>query len=165
MSAGVVDTTDVAKVRVLGSVVPGVTVSTVDCVLNDKIRAADGNETDFYEEASNVTAAVSAASLGSAIVLETAVGAEILTVADGVIVTYTAGCAKRFEAGCAVFERLESDDACVPVNGTNERGAPLENGSPKTTEAEPGVAEYLEEMVMRSAIGRQSNRLLNIATN
>ena len=96
-----------------------------------------------------MTAAAAAATLGSAIKLEAAMGADFVTVADvGVIVTLTAGCAKRFEAGCAVLERLESDDAWVPVGETNERGAPLENGAPNTTEAEPGVAECGEGIRM-----------------
>ena len=141
MSAEVGDTTEVVKVRVLGSVVQGVTVSTVDCVLGGTTRAANGNETDIDEKASVVTAAAAAATLGSAIVLETAVGAEVVTVANGIFVTLNTGCAKRFKAGCAVLERLESDDAWVPVGETNEKGAPLENGAPNTTEAEPGVAE------------------------
>ena len=88
-----------------------------------------------------MTAAAAAATLGSAIVLEAALGAEVVTAADiGVIVTLNPGCAKRFEADCAVLERLESDDACVPVGETNERGAPLENGAQNTTETDPGVA-------------------------
>ena len=100
MFAVFVSTTEVAEVCVLGSVVPGVTVSTVDCVLDGTTGAADGYETDIDEEASVVTAATAAATLGSAIVLEAAVGAEVVTAADvGVIVTLNAGCAKRFEAG------------------------------------------------------------------
>ena len=145
VSAEVVSTTEVAEVSVLGSVVPGVTVSTVDCVLDGTTGAADGNETDIDKEASVVTAAAAATTLGSAIIFEAAMGADVVTVANfGVIVTLNAGCAKRFEAGCAVLERLESDDAWVPVGKTNERGAPLENGALNTTEAEPGVAEYGE---------------------
>ena len=62
-------------------------------------KAADGNETDIDEEASVVTAAAAPATLGSAIVIEAAEGAEVATAADvGVIVTLNAGCAKRFEA-------------------------------------------------------------------
>ena len=142
MSAEVVDTTEVAVVCVLVSVVPGVTVSTVDCVLDGTTGAEDGNETAIDEEASVVTAAAAAATLGSAIALESAVEAEVVTVADvGVIVTLNAGCAKRFEAGFAVLERLESDDAWVLVGETNERGAPLKNNAPNTTEAEPGLVE------------------------
>ena len=100
-------------------------------------------------EARVVTAAAAAATLGSAIVLETAVGAEVVTAADiGVIVTLNAGSANRFEAGCAVLERLESDDAWVPVGETNKRGAPLQNGGPNTKQAEPGVAECGEGIVM-----------------
>ena len=54
-------------------------------------------ETDIDEEASVVTAEAEAATLSSAIVLEAAVGAEVVTAADvGVIVTLNAGCAKRF---------------------------------------------------------------------
>ena len=97
VSAEVVDTTGVTEVCVLGSVVPGITVSTVDCVLDGTRGAADGNEPDIDEEASVVTAAAAATTLGSALVLETVVGAEVVTVADvGVIVTLNAGCAKRF---------------------------------------------------------------------
>ena len=100
VSAEVVSTTEVADVCVLGSVVLGVTVNTVDCVLDGTTGAADGNETDIDEEASVVTAAAAAATVGSAIVLEAAVGAEVVTPAEvGVIVTLNAGCAKRFEAG------------------------------------------------------------------
>ena len=150
MSAEIVSITEVAEVCVLGSVVPGVTVSTVDCVLDGTTGAADGNETDIDEETSVVTAAVAAATLGTAIILEAAVGAEVVTVADvGVIVTLNAGCAKRFEAGCAFLERLESDDAWVPVGETNVKGAPLENGAQNTTEAEPGVVECGEGIEMR----------------
>ena len=139
MSADVVDSTEVAKVCVIGSVVPGVTVSTVDCVLDGTTIAADGNETDIDEKNSVVTAAAAAATLGSAIVLEAAVGSEVVTAADvGVIVMLNAGCAKRFNAGCAVLEQLESDDAWVFVGEINGRGAPLENGAQNTTEAEPG---------------------------
>ena len=149
VSAEVVDTTEVAKVRVLGSVVLGVTVSTVDCVLDGTTRADHTNEKDIDEEASVVAAAAAAATLGSAIVLETAVKAEVVTVADvGVIVTLNAGCVNRFESCCAVLKRLESDDAWVLVGVTNERGAPLENGAPNTTKAEPGVAECGEEIGM-----------------
>ena len=112
MSAEVVDTTEVAKVCVLESVVPGVTVSTVDCVLDNTTGEAEGNETDIDEEASVVTASAATATLGSAIVLKAALEAEVVTLADvGVIVTLNAGCAKKFEAGCAVLDRLESDDA------------------------------------------------------
>ena len=149
MSAEVVDSTEVAEVCVLGLVVSGLTVSTVDCVLNGTTKAADGNETDIDEEATVVKAAAATATLGSAIVLEAAVGAEVVTVVDvGVIVTLNAGCAKRFKAGCAVLERLESDDAWVPLGETNERGAPLMNGAPNTTESEPGVAECGEGIGM-----------------
>ena len=96
-----------------------------------------------------MTAATAAATLGCAIILEATMGADVVTVADvGVIVTLKAGCAKRFESGCAVLERLESDDAWVPVEETNERGAPLANGAPNTTEAEPGVAECGEGIKM-----------------
>ena len=79
VSAEVVDTTEVAEDCVLGSVVPGVAVSIVDCVLDGMTGAAVGNETDIDEEASVVTAAASATTLGSAIVLEAAVGAEVGT--------------------------------------------------------------------------------------
>ena len=90
-----------------------------------------------------MTAAAATATLGNAIVLEAAVGVEVVTAADvGVIVTLNACCAKRFEAGCAVFERLESDNAWVSVGETNERGAPLDHGAPNTKKAEPGVAEF-----------------------
>ena len=112
VSAEVVSTTEVAEICVLGSVVPGVTVSTVDCVLDGTTEAADGNETDIDEKTSLVTAAAAAGTLGSAIILEAAMGADVVTVADvSLIVTLNAGCAKRLEAGCAVLERLESDDA------------------------------------------------------
>ena len=149
VSANVVDTSEVAEVCVLGSVVPGVTVSTVDCVLDGTTKAADGNETDIDEEASVVTAAASATTLGSAIVLEAAVGVEVVTVADiGVIVMLNAGCEKRFEAGCAVLERLELDYAWVPVGETNEKNAPLENSAPNTTEAQLGVEECGEGIGM-----------------
>ena len=101
----VVDITEVAEVCVLGLVVPGVTVSTVECELDGTTKAADINETDIDEEASVVTTAAGADRLGSAILLEAAVGAEVVTIADfGVIVTLNVGCAKRFEAGCAVLE-------------------------------------------------------------
>ena len=86
VSTEVVSTTDVAEICVLGSVVPGVTVSTVDCVLDGTTGAADGNETDINEEVSVVTGAAAAATLGSAIILEAAMGADVVTVADvGVI--------------------------------------------------------------------------------
>ena len=99
VSAEVVSTTEVAEVCVLGSLVPGVTVSAVDCVLDCTTGAADGNETDIDEEASVVTAAAAAATLGNAIVLEAAVGNEVVTASDVVvIVTLNTGCAKRFEA-------------------------------------------------------------------
>ena len=115
MSAEVVDTTEVAEVCALRSVVPSITVSTVDCVIDSTTKAADGNETDIDEEASVVTAAAAAATLGSAIVLETAVGAKVVTAADvGVIVTLNAGCAKRFEAGCAVLKRLSQTTRGFP---------------------------------------------------
>ena len=100
VSAEIVITTEVAEVNVLESVVTGVNVSTVDCVLHGTTGAADGNETDFDEDASVVIAAAAAAKLGSAIVLEAAVKAEVVTAAYvNVIVTVKAGCAKRFEAG------------------------------------------------------------------
>ena len=73
MSAEVVDTTEVAEVCVLGSVIPGVIVSTVYCVLDGTTLAADGSERDIDEEASVVTAAAAAATLGSGIVLEATV--------------------------------------------------------------------------------------------
>ena len=112
VSTKVVSTTEVAEVCVLGSVVPSVTVSTVHCVLDGTTGTADGNETDVDEEASVVTAAAAAATLGNAIILEAAMVTDVVTVADvGVIVTLNAGCGKRFEAGCAGLERLESDDA------------------------------------------------------
>ena len=64
--------------------------------------------------------------------------ADVVTIAYvGVIVTLNAYCAKSVEAGFAVFERLESDDAWFPVRETNKRGAPLENGAQNTTDAEP----------------------------
>ena len=94
MSAEVIDTTEVAEVCALGSVVSGVTVSTDDCVLDGTTGAADGNETDIDKEASVVTASAAAATLGSAILLEAAVKAEVVTAADvGVNVTLNAGCA------------------------------------------------------------------------
>ena len=141
-SAQDVDTIEVAKIRVLWSVVPGVTVNTGECVLGGTTRAADNNESDNDENASFVIAAAAAETFGSAIVLETSVEAEVVIVAYvGVIVTLNAGWAKRFEAGCAVFERVESDDAWVTVRETNKKGAPLENRAPTTTKAEPKVAE------------------------
>ena len=74
------------------------------------------------EEASVVTAAAVAVTLGSAIILEAAMGTDVVTVSDvGVIIPLNAGCAKRFDAGCAVLVRLESDDAWVLVGETNER--------------------------------------------
>lgn len=100
-------TTEVAEVCVLGSIVLGVTVSTVDDLLDGTTKTTDGNETNIDEKAS-VTGAAEAATLGSAIVNEVAVNEEVVTVPDvGVIVTFNAGCAKKFEAGCAVLERLE----------------------------------------------------------
>ena len=108
VSAEVVDTTEVAKVCALQSVVTGVTVSTVDCVLDGTTWAGNGNETDIDEEVRVVTAETVAATLSNAIGIEAAMWDEIVTVADvGFIVTLSAGCAKRFEAGSAVVERLE----------------------------------------------------------
>ena len=100
----------------LGSAVMGVTVNTVDCVVEGTTAAAGGNETDVDEEASVVTAAAAAATLGGAIVLEIVVGAGPVTAVDvGVIVTLNAGCTNRFETSSLVLERLESDDAWAPV--------------------------------------------------
>ena len=94
----------------------GVTVNTVDCVVEGTTAAAGGNETDVDEEASVVTAAAAAATLGGAIVLEIVVGAGPVTAVDvGVIVTLNAGCTNRFETSSLVLERLESDDAWAPV--------------------------------------------------
>ena len=96
-----------SEVCVLRSVVPCVIVSKVDCVLDGTTGAADGNETNIDEKASVVTAAAPAATINSAIVLEAAVKAEVVTVADvGVIVTLNEGCAKRFE----VAVQFSNDD-------------------------------------------------------
>ena len=125
MSAEIVSTTEIAGVCILGSVVPCVTVSTVDCVLDGTTGAADGNETDIDIKTSVVIAAAATASLGGAILLEIMVGAGLVTAVDvGVIVTLNAGCTIRLETGSIVLERLESDDAWAPINETNERGAP-----------------------------------------
>ena len=142
MSAKLVSTTEVAGVCILKSVVPCVTVSTVDCVLDGTTGAADGNKTDIDEETSVVIAAAAAATLGSAIVPEIVVEAGLVTAVDvGVIVTLNAGCTNRLETRSIVLERLESDDAWAFVRETNERNAPQENGAPNTTAAELGVAE------------------------
>ena len=132
-------TTEVEEVCAFGSAVTGVTVSTVDCVVDGATGAANGNETDVELEASVVTEAATAI-LGGAIVLEIVVGVGLVTAVDvGVIVTLRAGCANRLETGSAVLRLLESDDACSLVGETNERGAPPENGALNTTNAEPGV--------------------------
>ena len=149
MSAEVVNSTEVAEVCILGSVVPCVTVSTVNCVLDCTTGAADGNKTYIDEEISVVIAAALAAILGGAIVIEIVVRAGLVTAVDvGLIVTLNAGCTNRLEIGSIVLKRLESDDAWAPVGETNERGAPPENCAPNTTEAELGVAECKEGIGM-----------------
>ena len=141
MSAEADVATEVEEVCALGSAVTGVTVNTVDCVVDGTTGAAGGNETNVDEEASVVTEAAAAATLGGAIVLEIVVEAGLVTAVDvGVIVTLNAGCTNRLETGSIVLERLESDNAWAPVGETNERGVPPENGASNTTEAEPGVA-------------------------
>ena len=67
VSEEVVSTTEVAAVCVLGSVVPGITVNTVDCVLDGTIGAADSSVTDIDEDASVVTEAAATTTLGNAI--------------------------------------------------------------------------------------------------
>ena len=125
LSAEVVSTTEVAGVCKLGSVVPCVTVSTVDCLLDGTTGAADSNETDIDIKTSVVIAAAATASLGGAILLEIMVGAGLVTAVDvGVIVTLNAGCTNRLETGSIVLKRLASNDAWAPVGETNERGAP-----------------------------------------
>ena len=136
MSAEADDTTEVEEVCALGSAVTGVTVNTVDCVVDGTTRVAGGNETDVDKEASVVIAAAASATLGGAIVLEIAVGAGLVTAVDvSVIVTLNAGCTNKLETGSIGFVRLELDDAWAPVGETNEKDAPPENGALNTTEA------------------------------
>ena len=137
----VVVTTGVKEVCAFGSVVRGVTVSTVDCVIDGATGAVYGNKTNVQEEASVVTEAATAI-LGGAIVLQIVVGVGLATAVDfGVIVTLNIGCSNRLETGSAVLKRLVSDDACSIVGETNKRGAPPENVAPNTTDAKPGVEE------------------------
>ena len=97
-------TTEVEEVCTLGSAITDVTVSSIVCVLSGTTKAADNNETGVVEKASVVTAAA-AARLGSAIVLETSVGAElVIGLVIGVIVTLNAGCANKLETCNVVFE-------------------------------------------------------------
>ena len=140
-SAETDDTSEVEEACALMSAVTGVTVNTVDCVVDCTTGTADGSERDVDAVESVATEAVTA-TLGGAIVLEIVVGAGLVTAFDvGVIVTLNAGCANRFETGSAVVRRSESDDACSIVGETNKRGSPPENGAPNTTDAEPGVEE------------------------
>ena len=91
-------TTKVEKACAIKSDVTGVTVSTLDWVVDGTTGTAEVNETDVDEAASIVTAAT-AAILGGAIVLETAVKTEFVTAVDGVIVTLNACCANKLETG------------------------------------------------------------------
>ena len=105
-------TIEVEEVCTLGSAITGVTVKTVDCVVNGTTGAADINETGVVEEIS-VATKTEAVILGYAITFVTAVGAELVPADSvGVIVTLNAGCANRLETGSTVLRRLESDDAC-----------------------------------------------------
>ena len=106
-----VDTTEV-EVCILGSSVTGVTVSTVDCVVDGTTGAAGGNETnvavgaveDGVEEASATTEAA-AAILDTTITLETAVVAEFVTAVNvSVVITLNAGCANRLKTGSMILE-------------------------------------------------------------
>ena len=99
-------TTEVEEVCAFGSTVTGVTVSTVDCVVDGATGAGDNNETDVEEEASVVTEAATAI-LGGTIVPEIVVGVGLVTTVDiGVIVTFNAGCTNRLKTGRIVLERL-----------------------------------------------------------
>ena len=105
------DTTEVEEVCALGSAVTGVTLNTVDCVVDGRTGAIDGIETDI--DALDIVATKAAtAILGGAIVLKIVVEAELVIAVDvGVIVTLNANCAKRLETGSVVLGRIESDDA------------------------------------------------------
>ena len=87
-----------------GRLSTGVTVSTVDCVVDGATGAADDNGTNVEEEASVVTEAATAI-IGGTIVLEIVVGVGLVTAVDiGVIVTLNAGCTNRLETGSIVLE-------------------------------------------------------------
>ena len=98
------DTTEVEEACTLGSAVTGVTVNTVDCVVDGTTGAVDGIEVDV-DAVDSVATEAATATLGGAIALKTVVGARLVAaVAVGVIVTLNAGCANRLEAGSAVLE-------------------------------------------------------------
>ena len=92
-------TTEVEEACALGSAITGITVNTVDCVVDCTTGAAGGCETDVavgaadgVDEEASVTTVETAARLGGAIALEIAVGAELVTSVNvGVIVTLNAG--------------------------------------------------------------------------
>ena len=111
VSAETVDTNEVKDVYVLESVVTVVTVSTVDCVVDgttgadcgcctdDAVGVADNVDAD-----ASVAAEAEAAILGSASKFETVLGAKLVTaILVGVIVTFNAGYANRFETGSEVL--------------------------------------------------------------
>lgn len=96
----------------LTSVVTGVSVSTLDCVVNGPTQAACGFATDdavraahdVYSKASVVIEA-KAAILGGASTFETALKAElVIAVLVCVIIRLNVGCANRLETGSVVLK-------------------------------------------------------------
>ena len=97
------DTTEVEETYAFGSAVTGITVNTVDCVVDGTTGTADGTETDV-DAVDNVAKEAATAILGGAIVYETVVKSGLVTAVDGgVTVTLNTGCANRLEAGSAVL--------------------------------------------------------------